>query len=259
MNGFVTGLGRFISNSSYSSGFGVRLAGQTALQLPVVFSPRRARDVMNLLFTYIWGAMPVTLVVSMVIGMILAINTGITLQDYGQEHLMGRVVAISMAREMGPLMTALILAASIGSGIAAEIGTMRVSEEIDALRVMSISPIRFLVVPRVVALTLLCPILTILAGIVGTAGGAVVSHFQFDVTYTSFRHEAFDGLELKDVYQGIVKAVVFGATIALVGSTQGLRTVGGATGVGQATRRAVVVSFVLVIVFGWFITWIFYR
>ncbi|MEE8141839.1 MAG: ABC transporter permease [Planctomycetota bacterium] len=255
----IRGLGGFISRASDSSGFGMRLLGRTALVLPALARPRRFRDLLNLLYTYTLGALPVTLVVSVVVGMILAINSGVALRDFGQEHRLGWLVALSMVREMGPLMTGLILAASIGSGVAAEIGTMKVSEEIDALTIMSISPIRFLVLPRVTALMLLCPVMTILSGLVGTTGGAVVGRFQFGVSFQMFRNEALANLEFLDIYQGLLKSLIFGATIALVGCTQGLRTSGGATGVGDATRRAVVVSFLLILFFGYFITWFFYR
>src|SRR5690606_17537660 len=116
---------------------------------------------------------PVTMVVSIFTGMILALNGGLSLEDLGQQRLIGRIVAVSMTREMGPFMTGLILAASVGSAIAAEVGTMKVSEEVDALEVMSIVPARFLVLPRLLAMAIMTPIVTIYVVFVGTVGGAV--------------------------------------------------------------------------------------
>jgi phospholipid/cholesterol/gamma-HCH transport system permease protein len=257
--GSIRGLGGFVLRSAEHTGFGVLLLVRTFAALPHLSSPRRIRDIRGLLFSYATGALPVTIVVSVFTGMILALNGGITLKDFGQETFIGRIVAVSMIREMGPFMTALILAASIGSGIAAEIGTMKVSEEIDALEVMSISPLRFLVLPRLVALTLICPMMTVFAGLLGIWGGMVVSKSQLGVSFVAFQNDALESLTHKDLYTGLLKSVVFGVTIAVVGCTQGLVTSGGATGVGAATRRSVVVSFLLIIVLGYYMTWFFFN
>ncbi|MGE3163683.1 MAG: MlaE family ABC transporter permease [Planctomycetota bacterium] len=252
-------LGAMIYQACHTSGRGVTLLGQSALQLPFMAAPRRLRNIRDLLFAYSIAALPVTIVVSLFTGMIIALNSGLTLAELGQEGMLGRLVALSMVREMGPVFTGLILAASIGSGVAAEIGTMRVSDEIDALEIMSISPVRYLVVPRVVALTLLCPTMTIFADVIGTAGGALIGHAQFGVGWSAFRHDATTYLELKDLYSGLFKATVFGLTIGIVGCTQGLQAKNGATGVGEATRRAVVSAFLLIIFFTYIITWIVYQ
>ena len=257
--GRVEGFGRFITQSADHAGYGIILLGRAFAGVGHAFNPRRIRDIRSLLYAYAVGALPVTIVVSIFTGMILALNGGISLKDFGQENMIGRIVAVSMIREMGPFMTALILAASIGSGIAAEIGTMKVSEEIDALEVMSISPIRFLVIPRLVSLLLICPMMTVFAGLLGIGGGMLVAHYQLGVSPTTFRLDALSTLTHKDLYTGILKSVVFGVTIAIVGCTQGLVTRGGATGVGIATRRAVVVSFLLIIVLGYYITWFFFN
>ena len=251
----IEGFGRFITQSAEHAGYGITLLARATAGMPHALAPRRIRDIRSLLYSYSVRALPVTIVVSIFTGMILALNGGISLQDFGQENLIGRIVAVSMIREMGPFMTALILAASIGSGITAEIGTMKVSEEIDALDVMSISPIRFLVIPRLVALLLICPMMTVFAGILGIGGGMLVAYSHLDVSPTTFRLDALSTLTHKDMFTGLLKSVVFGITIAVVGCTQGLVTRGGATGVGIATRRAVVVSFLLIIVLGYYITW----
>jgi len=172
-----------------------------------------------------------------------------------------------MFREMGPFITGIILAATAGAACAAEIGTMRVSEEIDALEMMSIDPVRYLVVPRVAALTLMCFVLTVLTDCFGTLGGALIAKSQLGVSYAVYFREARGALEgeyllwvlPKDVYTGLVKALVFGLVIGIVGCSQGLRASGGALGVGSAVRRAVVASVVLVLVLGYFMTWFFYE
>jgi phospholipid/cholesterol/gamma-HCH transport system permease protein len=220
---------------------------------------RYRREIVKQMYTCGIVSIPVTFVVSVFTGAILALNGGITLSDLGQEGLIGRVVAISMTREMGPFMTALILAASVGSGMAAELGTMKVSEEIDALEVMGIEPARFLVFPRVFAMLVMGPVLTVYASLLGTFGGAVCSYYQYGVSFELFRTDAIESLIAKDVYTGLLKAVIFGLVIAVVGCSQGLRATGGAIGVGRATRSAVVISYLLIIVLGYYVTFVFYR
>ena len=257
MTGWIQALGGFLGRSAETTGYGLVLLARTILSLPHLFSRRRLRDCLDLCFTYCLGSFTVTAVVALFTGMILALNGGDSLASPGQENLIGRIVAISMIREMGPFMTALILTASLGSGIAAEIGTMRVSEEIDALRIMSISPIRFLVLPRLVALTLITPVMTIFAGFIGILGASIVAANNFGVTWIAFSNDALENLSTGDVYIGLIKSVVFGITIATVGATQGLLTKGGATGVGEAARRAVVITFLLVIIQGYYLSWVY--
>ncbi len=260
MINWIRGLGHLIAQASETAGFGLALLCRTTSLLPEAFGRRRARAILDLLFQYTAAAFPVTAFVSVFTGMILALGFGISLANIGQEQILGMAVAVPMIREMGPFMTALILSASIGSGIAAEIGTMKVSEEIDALEIMSISPDSFLVMPRVVALLLLCPMMTVFAAVIGIGGGAIVSSAQFGVDWEIFRHHAESNTTFKDLLTGLLlKPWVFGMAIAAVSCTQGLRTSGGATGVGIAARRAVVVTFLLVLFFGYFITWLFYR
>jgi len=218
---------------------------------------------------YVHGvkAIPVMVLVAVFMGMIVALQTGIEIRNYGQEDLIGRIVAASMFREMGPFITAIVLTATAGSACAAEIGTMRVSEEIDALDMMAIDPVRFLVVPRVLALGLMCFALAILTDVCGVFGGALVARKQLEVSYQTYfdgaraalSGEWFLGFFSRDVYSGLAKAFVFGVLIGVVGCAQGLRTSGGALGVGQAVRRAVVASIVLTLVLGYYMTWFFYA
>jgi phospholipid/cholesterol/gamma-HCH transport system permease protein len=198
-------------------------------------------------------------VVAMFTGMILALQTGLELRRFGQEVNIGTAVTVVMIREMGPFMTALIIAASVGSAMAAQIGTMTVSEEIAALEVMSISPVRFLVMPRLAALMVMMPILTVYTNILGIVGGAVVGNTQLGVSMSAYFDNATEFAENKDLYVGLLKAWVFGIIITTVACHQGFSATEGAVGVGQATRRTVIVSFLAILVVGYMVTRLFYA
>jgi phospholipid/cholesterol/gamma-HCH transport system permease protein len=191
--------------------------------------------------------------------MILALQTGLELRRFGLQANIGTAVAVVMAREMGPFMTALIIAASVGSAIAAQVGTMTVSEEVAALEIMSISPVRFLVMPRLAALIVMMPILTIYTNTIGLIGGGVVGSTQLEVSWVAY----FDNAKLfavnKDLFVGLLKAVVFGMVIATTACHQGFEAKEGAVGVGQATRRTVIISFLTILVLGYMISRLFYT
>lgn len=205
-----------------------------------------------------FGSFPVVVIVAIFTGMVLAFQSGKELARFGQEANIGLLVSVSMCREMGPVMTAYILAGLIGSTIAAELGTMKVSEEIDALSVMAINPHHFLFLPRIVSLSLLAPILTIYTNIIGIFGGAVIGKFKLDVSFLVYFDNALDYVTLKDIYSGLFKAFVFGLTIAIIGCTQGMHAENGAAGVGKATMKSVVISFVSILILDFFLTWMFY-
>ena len=164
-----------------------------------------------------------------------------------------------MTREMGPLMTSIILAGRVGSAMAAEIGSMRVSEQIEALEVMSVSPVKYIVMPRIVALTIMCPILTVFANSIGIVGAAIVGNLQIGVPMRAFFKDAIESMAFKDIYSGLFKALVFGVVIATVSCSEGLRTRGGTVGVGESTRRAVVNALLLILIFNYFLTSIISR
>lgn len=209
---------------------------------------------------YITGikSLAVITVVALFTGMILALQTGLELRRYGQEVYIGSAVAVSMIREMGPFMTGLIIAASVGSAIAAQLGTMTVSEEIAALEVMSINPNRFLVMPRLVALAVMMPILSVYTNILGILGGAVVGATQLGVSVQSYMDNATEFATNKDLYVGLLKAFIFGIIITVVSCHQGFMTTEGAVGVGKATRRSVIISFLVILVVGYMVTRLFY-
>ena len=214
---------------------------------------RRFGEIVNQSFRATYGSLPVTVLTALFSGMILALSTGVELAKYGQEATIGYVVAASMCREMGPVMTAIALAGLMGSSYAAELGTMKVSEEIDALEVMSINPVRFLVMPRVVSLVAASLALTVVVNVIGIGGGAVVGVANFGIAFDTYFTNAQDVLKLHDIWMGLVKAGSFGLSTAIVGCTIGLSTSGGAAGVGRSTQKTVVVSFVMVLVLDYLI------
>lgn len=237
---------------------------QTVRRLPSVFARRRL--IADAMCSLGLNMIPVVLFVGFFMGMIVALQTGIELSRIGQQDQIGVIVAISMAREMGPFITATILAATAGSSIAAEIGTMSVSDELAALEVMSIDKLKLLVLPRVVALAIMCPMLTILCDAIGILGGGLVSATQLNVGWDLYSGTALDALRPVggwfglpfDVFGGLLKSFVFGIIIAVLSCAEGLKARGGALGVGHATRAAVRDSIILVIIAGYMISQMLY-
>lgn len=223
----------------------------------------KRKEILEQMFIAGVGSLFVVSIVSVFTGMIMGLNTGLGLRDFGAEGQIGLLLTITLTREMSPFMTSLILAASVGSAMAAEIGTMKVSEEIDALEVMSISPVRYLVMPRILGFSLMVPVLCVYSSALGILGGAVVGHFQLGIDIISYFQDVFYRISsvpgLKDLYVGLLKGYVFGIVISTISCSQGLRTEGGAIGVGQTTRKAVVTSFLMVIFSGYVITALFYK
>lgn len=209
----------------------------------------------------------VVLLVGLFIGMILCLQTGIELARFGQQDQIGTLVANGMAREMAPFITAIVLAATVGSALAAELGTMAVSDELAALEVMSVDRVSFLVLPRVAALAIICPLMTVLCNVVGVLGGAFVAQAQLDVGWSLYMDSVWVALEEtgatiplpKDVYGGLLKAFFFGILISVVSCHSGLGARGGALSVGRATSRAVRDSTIAIIVSNYFLTWILYQ
>jgi phospholipid/cholesterol/gamma-HCH transport system permease protein len=249
---FLDWFNRHCHGAGYTLGVLLGAAGQ----LPA--AGRKAGEVVRQLDRAVFGSLFVTFIVALFTGMILSLQAGIELSRWNQQENVGLLVSASMVREMGPVMTAFILSGLVGSTMAAELGTMRVSEEIDALEVMSINPLRYLVMPRVLALALACPALSIFVDAVGVAGGAVVCRSLLDVNYATYFMKARDVLEVRDLAGGLLKAFVFGTTIATIGCAQGLRAEDGAEGVGRATMRAVVMAFVYVLIFDYLVAWMLY-
>jgi phospholipid/cholesterol/gamma-HCH transport system permease protein len=222
-------------------------------------APRKIGEIIAQTHSAVFGSMTVVFIVALFTGMTLALQTGIELARYqGQENI-GTIVSAAMCREMGPVMTAYAFAGLIGAAMAAHLATMKVQEEVDALVAMSIDPVYFLVMPRIVALAIALPLMTIYADAIGILGGAVVAQSILGVDLGIYFNKAQDAVDLKDIYGGLFKAFVFGITIAALACAQGLRAEHGAAGVGRATLRSVILSFIFVLVFNYFLTWALYR
>ncbi|MGA0334198.1 MAG: MlaE family ABC transporter permease [Kiritimatiellia bacterium] len=239
-------------------GQAVILNFRALMLIPRMFGKRSRGEVIYQLFFTGIRSLPVISVVALFIGMIFAIQTGIELQRFGQEVQVGGAVTVVMLREMGPFMTGLIIAASVGASIGAQLGTMTVSEEISALQIMSIDPVRFLVMPRLVGLMVMMPLLTLYTNILAVAGGAIIGVTQLGVELNAYLDNVRLYADNKDLYTGLLKATVFGYIINMVACHQGLTTTGGAVGVGKATRSTVVISFLVILVTGFILTKVFY-
>ncbi len=242
----------------HHTGHAMLMLIEAVLFIRYVFGRRSRNETATQLYTTGIKSLAVITVVALFTGMILALQTGLELRRYGQEVYIGSAVAVSVIREMGPFMTGLIIAASVGSAIAAQIGTMTVSEEIAALEVMSINPNRFLVMPRLVALAVMMPILTVYTNILAILGGALVGSTQLGVSVRAYMDNATQFATNKDLYVGLFKAFIFGIIITTVSCHQGFMTTEGAVGVGKATRRSVIISFLVILIVGYMVTRMFY-
>ncbi len=189
-------------------------------------------------------AVPIVAFMSILLGIVLALNGAQQLRQFGAQIFIANLVGISMTREMGPLITAIIVAGRTGSAIAAEIGTMVISEEIDAMRTMALSPIRFLVVPKVLALLCMMPLLTVISNVAGIGGGYLIGVFGLNLGDSAYRMQTVQALLISDVVTGLVKSVVFGLLIGLIGVYRGFSVRGGPEAVGRATTSAVVTSII---------------
>lgn len=253
----IRATGSVILGALEAAGFSLNLMGASLARIGSFFS--KFREILHQAWLCGVVTLPVTFVVATFSGFILALQAGLALRDFGQQDVIGGLVSVVMFREFGPFMTASILGAMVGSSMAAEVGTMKVSEEIDALEVMSIDVPRFIVFPRLMAMIIMTPVLTALTNVIGTLGGAIIGYTQLGVDFRVYYDVAVENLDFKDVWTGMSKSVVFGIIIATVGCSQGLRTTGGAMGVGRATRAAVVISYLLIIIIGFFMTAVYYR
>jgi phospholipid/cholesterol/gamma-HCH transport system permease protein len=203
-------------------------------------------------------ALPILSLITFFIGLILALQAAYELRRFGAMSFVASAVALSMTRELGPLITAVIVIGRSGSAFAAEIGTMKVTEEIDALETMAIDPVGFLVAPKFVAMIIMLPCLTIWANFMGILGGALFGVLKADFTLQRYITASLDALFLRDVVTGLIKSFMFGITITAVGCQEGFNTGGGAEQVGRSTTKAVVVSIFLVILVDLIFTMLFF-
>jgi phospholipid/cholesterol/gamma-HCH transport system permease protein len=220
-----------------------------------IFSrPYYFRDVIEQFESIGIGSLTVVLLAGFFTGAVLALQTGITLDQFGARPFVGRLVSASMVKELGPVLTGLMLAGRIGSGIAAELGSMVVTDQINALRTLGTDPVRKLVVPRVLAGFFMTPVLTVIANTVGIIGGWLIAVTQLRVAGSLYWTSVIDGLYLQDAWMGLIKPFCLGYAIVTIGCHVGLRTKGGTQGVGRATTNAVVAASVAVIAVDLFVT-----
>jgi len=216
--------------------------------------PRYVTDLFEQMDIIGVGSLPIVLLTSFFIGAVMVLHTASQFTRFGQTALTGDVVAIALVRELGPTIAGLLVAGRCASGIASELGSMVVTEQVDAMRAMGTDPSRKLVSPRVWATTLMLPLLTAMADFVGLVGGYAVSTFTLRLGAIEFWTRAINALEFSDIMQGMIKPLIFGFILSTVGCFQGLRVRGGTQGVGRATTQAVVVSSVLMLVTNFFLT-----
>jgi len=217
-------------------------------------SPRYMQDTLTQMDDIGVGSLPIVLLSGFFIGAVLVLQTGAQFERFGQTMLTGDVVSIALVRELGPTITGLLVAGRCSSGIASELGSMLVTEQVDAMRAMGTDPSRKLVSPRVLATLIMLPLLTTISVFVGLLGGMVASVFSLRLDATTFWERAIAILEFSDLMQGFSKSIVFGFILATVGCYQGLNVRGGTQGVGRATTQAVVVSSVMIIIADTFLT-----
>jgi phospholipid/cholesterol/gamma-HCH transport system permease protein len=230
----------------------LRLIGQVGRGL--VSRPFYGRDVIEQLDAIGLGSLTVVLLTGTFTGMVLTLQMGQTLDQFGARSVAGRVVSASMVRELGPVLTALMVTGRVGSGIAAELGSMMVTEQIAALRALGTDPVRKLVLPRVLAGTIMVPVLTVIANAVGIIGGDVISRTQLQVAGSVYWNNVYEGLYMEDIWMGLIKPVVLGFCLVSIGCHVGMRARGGTQGVGRATTKAVVAASVTVLAVDFFLT-----
>ena len=202
---------------------------------------------------------PIVILTSLFTGLVLAFESAQQAVAYGAGGFVGGAVVYAAAREMGPLLTAIVVAGRVGAAIAAELGSMVVTEQIEALQALGLSPTRMLVVPRLLALLVMVPLLTIMGEIVSIVAGAWMAYTTAHISYGSFIDSARAAVPFTDVLKGLLKSAVFGIVIALVGSYQGLKTRNGAAGVGHSTTAAVVTSIILIFILNFGLSFVLYR
>jgi len=193
------------------------------------------------------GSVPLVAMISFFMGLTMALLTGYQLREFGSQNLVPGLVGIGFTRELGPLMTGIMVAARIGAAYTAELGTMTASEEVEAIDAMGIGPLRFLVAPRVLAVFLLLPCLSVMANLAALVGGALVCSHQFDISFSYFGQLVLEKLVVRDIVGGIVKSFLFGLIIGLISCYKGLAVTGGAAGVGTSTTSSVVTAITVVI------------
>ncbi|MDO4527888.1 MAG: ABC transporter permease [bacterium] len=225
------------------------------LSAPLILFRRDIRaDFSRQMYVVGIGTLPVSTVVALFTGMILSLQLGIAFRQLSQELMVASTLAYAMLREMGPFMMGIILASCVGSSMAAQLGAMKINEEITALEMMSVNPVRYLVTARMWAMLIMAPLISFYTCVIAFMGGALVAYTQLDVPFLQFMQGVIDASQTKDLWVGLIKATFFGVMICGISCNVGFGTSNGAVGVGASTRRAVIYSFLAILIGGYFVT-----
>lgn len=254
---FLRALGRPLVGFVINTGYFARFVAKSVYNcfIPPFYFNIFGKQFMNIGFY----SMPVVCLTTLFAGMVIAIQTYSGISKYGAESVVASVVLISVTRELAPVLSALMVAGRIGAAMAAEIGTMRVTEQIDALVTLSTNPFRYLVAPRVWAAVLVMPLLVLFGDVIGIFGGYLVAVYKLDFNPANYINNTVNNLEMIALFIGIIKGAVFGFIIAVMGCYYGYRSGGGAQGVGEATTNSVVTSSILILIFNYVITELFFA
>jgi phospholipid/cholesterol/gamma-HCH transport system permease protein len=254
-------IGKFVLSVLSQIGGICILLGQTLFWIfigPFVGKPPSRKNIFEQMVFSGVNSLLIVFFVAFFTGIVLAMQSAYQLAQLGAEVYVASLVAVAMAREMGPVLTALVVAGRVGAAITAEIGSMQVTEQIEALQTQALNPVRFLVAPRFLALMIMLPCLTIFSDLVGMIGGYLIGVFNIGINSGMYISITFQFLELKDIYTGLIKSAFFAMIITLIGCYMGLNTKGGAEGVGRSTTVSVVTSFILIILADCILTGIFF-
>jgi len=232
------------------------LLGETSAQ--IFIRPLKGERILEQSKRMGLDSLPLVFLVSLFTGMILALQTAYMMKRLGSEIYIANIIFVSLVRELGPVLISLIIAGRMGAAITAEIGTMKITEQIDALKSLAVNPIKFLVVPRFLSLLFILPLLVIYGYLVGILGGFFICVYRLGIGPRLYLDMGFGALSLKDIFSGLIKSVFFAMIIALVSCFEGLKVEGGAEGVGRATTQSVVITFMLIIAFDCLFSALFY-
>ena len=246
---------RFIQFLEYIGG-PVTLLGQSVAW--TFIPPIRSKRIVDQMGAIGWESLPIVSMIAFFIGLVLSLQSAYQLQKLSADIYIPSLVSLSITREIGPVITALVVAGRVGAAMAAELGTMKVTEQVDALETLAVNPVQYLVVPRFLAATLMLPILTLYADMIGIFGGYLFGVFKLGIGSKVYWNMTYNPLVLKDVTTGLIKSLFFGMIIAIISCYEGFRVHEGAEGVGRATTQAVVISFILIIAADCLFTTIFY-
>ena len=233
------------------------LTGQVVMHL--ISRPIHRRNTLEQMAAVGPESLLIALITAAFVGMVFTIQVTREFLSFGAGTAVGGVLALTLARELGPVLTAVIIAGRVGSAFAAEIGTMRVTEQIDALQILRTDPIDYLVIPRIIACALMLPLLNVLAFITGMTGGLLIATTQYGIATTVFLDSAQNFLTVWDLVSSLIKAFCFGIIIAIIGTNWGLTTTGGAKGVGQSTTTAVVTALLAIFISNFFLSWLMFQ